>query len=298
MPSFPLNAFRMVFILLFSGLVQAEDTRFSRTAQALVVAPEESQVDFARVSLLALYDSLRAEAALALEELPDAPQPARLHSWARGVEAYSEGLLIMLEALEFGDLPRIHVYPRGQVALTVQQQRVMLSHPRSAQQAALEQAILEDFCSRRHCAALTAALVEPVPLTIGHSPLVVAWSFSVDGPVCSSRSLALAFDMQASLPAVRMLCEKFFAELGALVLGIAGQLKHGVAVEWQALAVQGLARREQDLVRLNAQGDSLLLALPLLRDYPAALQAALPWARALLNGQELPLILQAVELGW
>ena len=187
---------------------------------------------------------------------------------------------------------------RGQVALGLLQRRVMLSHPRSGEQAALEQQILEDFCSLRQCIGLTAGPVEPLPLTLAPSPLPVAWSFSIDGPVCSSKSLALQMSVKMPLSAGRMLCEQYFSELGMLLLGIARQQTHGVSVVWRELVVQALPGREEGLVRLNSQGDSLLMALPLLQDYPTALRAVLPWAEALLIGQEQALSLTARELGW
>ena len=286
--------------LLFAAGVNASESsnRFERTARALAAAPEESREAFARIALEELAAALLAEAELARVEMADSERPGKLASWSKGVEAYSTQLLKMLENMSYGDLPEVSVDRHGSVAVAVGAQRVLLSHPRGDGQSAYEQEVLGAFCDLRYCEGLTSAPEQASPIEVTSSRLPVAWSFSEDGPVCSARALSLQLPASMALPAARMLCVQMFAELGALYAAIAREQRHGVLVDWNGLRVETLPSREDHLVRLNAQGDSLLLPLPLLARTPELLRRTEPWGRGLLEGEQRALAMDALEFGW
>ncbi|MEM1111487.1 MAG: hypothetical protein AAGI11_06225 [Pseudomonadota bacterium] len=272
--------------------------RFQRTAAALADADPDTRVTFAKIALITLSEAFLAEVELARSEIENSSRPAKLASWSGGVERYSENLLAMLDALDYGDLPEISVYPFGTVALGVQGERVLLNHPRSALQSAFEQQVLAEFCALQFCRDLTLGDAQTPIIDFEEEGLALAWSFSVDGPVCTRRALSLQFTPAMALPAARMLCEQLFSELGRLFTGMAREQRHGVMLDWEAVTIEALEGRSDHLITLNDRGDALLLPLPLLADNPAVVARCLPWGRYLLAGELQPLALTTDEFGW
>ena len=112
------------------------------------------------------------------------------------------------------------------------------------------------------------------------------WSFSAQGPVCSYQGINVRFESQKNLANSRQICEQFFHEVMTLTDELAWQQRHGVAIEWEDLDIQATPHRSEHMVALNAIGDAVLVAVPLLYRSPDLLQQVLPWIRQRLNNQQ------------
>ena len=275
--------------------------RYTRTTLALADAPPQWRSDFASKSLLLLAEIYLAESDLALREAEDreGAAAAKLRGWSRAVASYGEQLLLVLDDVELG-FP-VELLPLGDrgVALQIADRTVMLNHPRADQQAAYELRVLAGFCSIRNCNALTPP-AEPEPIPMTPPTVAVDWQFSDDGPVCSSGGVAIQFNSTANLARVRPLCAQALQELLALELELRWQKRHGVTVDYESLDISATPRRPEHLVRLNNNGDSMLLSLPLLHGSEGLLAAVSNWLyqRVETASRSAPLVLTADQFGW
>ena len=256
------------------------------------------QRDFATVALNLLIDALTAESDQARSEMLRAQRPQKLMSWSRAVDRYVEHLVLLEDDLRLGLPVALSVQPDQTVVMAVADRRVLLTHPRADHQSAYEQAVLADFCGRQHCRQLTlvSAAVDPVPLSV--EDVATAWSFTYEGPLCSARSLHLQFGPQANLGRARGLCRQLFAEIALFYRVIAGEQRHGVYIAWQDLSLTVAPGRSEHLVQLNARGDSIIAALPLLYTSEGLLAQTVPWGRAVLAGETGELTLHSSDYDW
>jgi hypothetical protein len=289
-------------------------SRFERTVAYLQDAPAAQQTDFAIVALTELVAVYMAEADLARAG-PAQPQGSprgALLGWSIAVDEYANQLLLVLDELEQGQPVTLRPGQPGPAVVTVAGHAVILGHPRADQQGAFEQRVLTDFCSRHDCvtapatttatSAVTAttattAQAEPIPVTIVRvNPL---WTFTASGPVCSIDGIEVAFSSNSNLASLRGICEQFVQELAALANELAGQQRHGVALDWDGLLVTATPGGPEHLVRLNAAGDSVLVTVPLLFGNPNLLADVKPWLAARVGREAAPTVrLNAAKYGW
>jgi hypothetical protein len=255
----------------------AELSRFLRTAIALQSASDDQRARFATEALGQLYSVYSAESGLARREAEERGGARKLLAWSGAVDRFAEQLLLVLEDVQQGFPVAIGTRRDRVVVVAAADRFVMLTHPRVGEQAAFEAQVLQAFCSRSDCAALTATddPADDMPVLAGAiRPL---WSFSADGPLCSHAGIAIRFSPGAALAPLRVACRRFFEELNDLLTEISWQQLHGAAVEWDQLSIRPTPGETEYFVRLNRAGDVALADLPLLHASPGLLRAALPW---------------------
>lgn len=271
--------------------------RFERTVAALSFSDHAQRARFATIALAELAEVYVAEADLARREAADAA-PDRRFGWAHAVDAYSQQFLLLIEDLDMGFPVELSASPHEAVAVAVGGRSIILSHPRSNQQAALESRILARFCAGTKCEELTrsSASVASAPVNGGD----IRWRFSEDGAICSSGTgLEVVFPVRGSLANYRRLCAQLVQEARSLVQDIRWQSKHGVVVEWPALAISTTGLRPSHLVTLNTAGDTSLVDAPLLFASGAALIDLTPWLASRVRGSApVQLSVSASDYGW
>lgn len=289
---------------LQSGDEPAALSRFQRTVLSLRESSPEDQAGFATQALEQLAEVYMAEADLARTEArkEQGKQAARLRGWSMAVDQYASQLLLLLDDVTEGYPVELVANREGSVSVTVADRAVILGHPRPGQQAAYEQQVLTDFCARHDCVGLTASVlaaetVQPIPMTA--NPVSPRWTFTGSGPVCSNEGVTVRFESTRQLAALRELCVQLMQELATLATELAWQGRHGVVVDWKALALSATPGRPGHLLRLNAPGDSILVTVPLLYGSPGLLVDIQPWLRARAAGELAPVLeLDAANYGW
>ncbi len=293
-----------LLLAMTSGWSQASEqtanpSRYQRTVESLQQAPPELSATFAEVALAELVAIYLAEAGLARNQARESARSGKLLGWAVAVENYAEDLLILLEAVEQGAPATLQPNRNEVPTLTVAERAIMLSHPRAGQQGEFEQRILADFCAREDCAPLTAIDPDAAPLPVSAALVTPEWSFNPEGAVCRYRGITLPFRGDQNLTRLRSLCNQLAQELALLANEIAWQRRHGVVVEWHALAVNPVPQTPEHVVILNAAGDSILVSVPLLYATPALLADILPWLQSVqADDSPQPLRLDPAKYGW
>jgi hypothetical protein len=284
-------------------VVESPASRFQRTVLGLESAPDEWRSEFASVALVHLAEIYLGEADLARSELNESSNAAKLEGWSRAVAAYADQLILVQQDVETGFPVEVFARFPDEASLRVAGRTVILNHPRADQQAAYEQHVLLDFCGRRDCISLTAPDVEPgsapEPIPVSAPLVSPQWRFTQRGPVCSLNSFALHFEPAADLSKARPLCTQLLQEMTMLAMEIRWQQRHGVAVGWEVLTIKATPRRPEHMIILNADGDTLLLSLPLLHAQPRLLKDIYPWLQAIVGGKTpAALALNASTYGW
>ena len=278
---------------------QSNGSRYQRTVLALQNSSAEIQADFASTALRALVEVYIAEADLARNQAESEQNNAKLMGWSRAVDQYARQLALVVDDIELG-LP-VELQPNDAESVTVMAggRSVIVSHPRVDQQTSFEQRVLLDFCRRQDCQLLTAGSTGASPIPVSASGVDPVWTFTETGPVCSYKDIELRFANATHLARWRMTCKQLLQELMTLADEIAWQGRHGVVVEWQALAVQPTPQRPEHLVLLNGKGDSLLATIPLIYGSPALLADITPWLKSrVTSGKSVPVKLEAERYGW
>jgi hypothetical protein len=144
---------------------------------------------------------------------------------------------------------------------------------------------------------LTDARPEPIPLSAARAtPL---WTFTDRGPVCSNEGLEVHFSGTENLSTLRQLCDQLAVETAALASELSWQTRHGVAIDWDGLAMSATPGRPEHLLRVNAAGDSILLTMPLLYASEGLLADIKPWLHSKVAGDGAAAVrLDAADYGW
>jgi len=273
-------------------------TRFQRTVQYLQDAPPELRGEFAAIALTNLSEAYRAEAQLARAETRATGHKARLGGWSAMVDYYARQMPMLLADIALGLPVHLTLGEEQSLAITVADRTVIVSPPRLSQQSAFEHTILSDFCKIHSCEQfLPATALESS--SVAMVAVRPSWSFSTQGPVCSYQGINVRFESQKDLANSRQICKQFFREVMTLTDELAWQQRHGVAIEWENLDIQAVPHRSEHMVGLNAIGDAVLVAVPLLHRSPELLQQVLPWIRQRLSNQQEPSIdIEANRIGW
>lgn len=282
---------------------EAAASRFQRTVLGLETAPDEWRSEFADVALMHLAEIYLGEADLARSEREESLNAAKLDGWSRAVADYADQLILVQQDVETGFPVEVFARFPDEASLRVAGRTVILNHPRADQQAAYEQGVLLDFCGRRDCFSLTAPDVEPgnrpEPIPVSVPVVTPQWRFTERGAVCSLNSFQLRFGQASDLTSARLLCTQLLQEMTMLAMEIRWQQRHGVAANWDVIAIKATPQRPQHMVILNEGGDTLLLSLPVLHAQPALLKDLHPWFHAIVGGK-MPgaLALDASTYGW
>ncbi len=286
---------------VISGPVGGE-SRFHRTVAYLQGAPPEEQNAFAFTALTVLAQAHAREAALAREEMQVNGKDAKLLGWSVAVDQYASQLLVMREDLLLGFPAGLSLESSKPLTLVLGERSVILSHPRSDQQSALEQSILFEFCTRHDCDLYTAADIEQQAIPVSSGRVRPDWIFSVQGPVCTYRGIQVQFTTTGQMARSRLICEQFLQEVMMLDNELAWQRRHAVIVEWEHVAIAATPGQPEHVVRLNSLGDTVLISLPVLYGSAGLLEDIQPWLRDRESeedeGGNIHVELKAAHYGW
>lgn len=292
----------ILLVLPVSGTAASdlyESSRYQRMVNTLLIAGDTAQqTDFASTALAELIAIYVAETDLARSEAREKESAARLYSWARGVDVYADNLITMLEDLNVFGQVSVEVLERGEVRIEVGEQSAIISHPRPSQQRLLEQRIIADFCARNDCYRPVAQSPGKAPNPVSTISVTPSWTFERDGVFCSAEGVVIDFGAPERLAQKREICQQFFRELMALYNELDWQRRNGVVVQWKHWSISSAADRPEHLVMLNAFGDALLLALPLIYSSPGMSVDIQPWLSARLDGDFSRLALDSMDYNW
>jgi hypothetical protein len=270
-----------------------QQSRFARTVMSLQDAAPEVRSDFATIALSVLANAYSTEARLALRNDQDA------RAWTSTVEQYAGQIYQLLDDVELGLAVQLILEADQSLAINVGDSTVIVTHPRTSQQGALEQAILKEFCSRQECGQIESDPKAAKPISASEAYIRPAWSFTQHGSECSYEGITVRFSNSQNTAHARLICEQFLQEVMALADELAGQHRHGVEIQWEQLEMQSVPASPEHLVRLNPWGDSVLVAAPLLGGSPQLLQQVRPWLRQWLeSSSQSKLEIDAASYGW
>lgn len=277
----------------------AGDSRFQRTVVYMREATPGLRADFADTALRHLSVAYTLEAELAREEAGMPGGDRTLLAWSVAVEQYASALPLLLEDIELGFPVELSVAREESPGVAVAGRTVILSHPRPDQQSVFEGAVLADFCARHDCEQFTPGTDSPQPIPVTTTLVKPDWSFTEKGPICAYRGIEVRFSGNRELARHRMICEQFLQEVMTLIDELAWQRRHAVKIDWDGLVIKLTPHRPEHRVQLNANGESILLAVPLLYGSPGLLQDITGWLRLRLDGdQSATLQIEAVQYGW
>jgi hypothetical protein len=177
--------------------------------------------------------------------------------------------------------------PGNSLYLIVDDKPVVISGPRTEDQADLEKRIVSRFCSLHPCKQLI-----PMPGPSAAEPVVstpattTRWSFSEGaGPICSTDDgLVFQFDNASDLRRKREACARVVAELHLLAAEIIERKKIGARVNWKAIKIVTLPLGVSHEIQLNNDGDALNLYVPALAAAPDLFMLLRPWLAANVSG--------------
>lgn len=283
-----------------NGGQQKKKNRFERIVLALAHASPAERRLFAQLAVDNLKVQYSLEAELARSEVDEPSLNTKNLGWAFSVERFTDYLTTVSKALQGGVAPVvITLTTTGSILLSVGSHRLILSHPREAQQVTFEQELLAEFCAGRRCQQL---LSENASFIDGQGPLEqqkLHWNFSTQGASCSTYGFTLLFSSTVRIAQIKDFCNKLFAELKALSKELRTQQQQGVWIELSSISLECPNDQGAHLLRLNAVGDAAFLALPVLATSPAFLSLIVEFLVQKSNQQAKPTLeLQAVDYGW
>ena len=260
-------------------------SEFNRLAMAVSDAPTPVRVGFAVAAVSEMAIAHRNEADRARQDARNNIAGRSPLRWALAVDAYAAELTAVVNSVTSDTPIEIEIGPADSVALNIDGKPVMVSFPKTRQQAVFEQRIIERFCNIYRCEDLIAEhhRSELSPRSKKAAPL---WSFSEQaGPVCATDDgLEFQFQDTVNLSQKRKACGQIVAELNALAELIAKNLPGGVRIDWNRLAIRPLAGEDQQLVELDGEGGSIHMPLPALAATTQLFILVRPWLAAKVKG--------------
>lgn len=257
------------------------------------------RAEFALAGLAELYEVYSGEADLAKNQAQNQLDGGKLLGWSYSVYRYANEILGAIDAIEQRSEVTLVKVERDYVTVKVAGYSYILSHPRSDQQAAFEQRVLNQFCIIHDCSGLSQAGNSPVRGTLGTEKPSPVWQFRENGAVCSMRGMDLYFADMSRLAGARDLCTRFMGELLTLAGELIWQRQYSVEVDWGFMDISDTPDSPVHIVQLNAQGDAAMLTVPLLWSTPGLLTQLKPWLRATVNGEKVnKVLLKAADFGW
>lgn len=273
----------------------AQQSRFLRTVLAVQDAAPEVRSDFAATALSHLAGAYSTETRLARRNDQDAGSRA----WSATVDQYASQMRLLLDDVELGLPVRLTIEADDSLAIAVGDRTVIINHPRLSQQGALEQDILQDFCSRQECGQISPDPGQLEPIPTSGTYIKPHWNFTERGSDCSFQGITVRFRSDQGTANARVICEQFLQELVTLADALAVQWRYAVDIQWEQLELQAAPGRPEHTVRLNALGDSVTVTAPLLHATPGLLRQVLPWLRQRLeNTPAAPVEIDAAGYGW
>ena len=256
-------------------------------ALGLKDAPGPVRADLAYAAISELAAAFALESRLARQEMRHQPGQRKLRRWAVAVESLASELDELAQTVTTQSSVHIGFGPGNSLYLIVDDKPVVVSGPRTDDQADLENRIVLRFCSLHPCKQLI-----PMPGPSDAEPVVSTratrthWSFSEDvGPICSTDDgLVFQFDNASDLRRKREACARVVAELHLLAAEIIQRKKQGTRVNWKAMKIKTLPLGVRHEIQLNNDGDALNLYVPALAAAPDLFMLLRPWLAANVSG--------------
>lgn len=278
-----------------------ERSRFVRTVQYVQHSCVDDRAKFTEVALTQLIAVYMAEADLARADAAH-KEPAgrgKLLGWAQAVDQYTNQLLLLLDDVEQGFPVSVRLDQQGLLTAFVADRAVILGHPRAAQQSAYEMRVLTEFCNVHDCQRMSVATSQAQPIPDADMRVAPLWNFTAGGPVCIYDAIEVQFQNTQNMPIKRGLCAALMQEIATVAVELAWQGRHGVVIDWAALAISATPGRLEHSVSLNKVGDSVLAQLPLLFSNASLLADISGWLSARTGGKTPAVIrLNADDYGW
>lgn len=270
----------------------------AQLAQNLGDAPAPVRADLAYAAVSELAAAFAQESTLARQEMYRHPGQRKLQRWAVAVESLAFELDELAQTVTAQSSVQIGVGVGNSLYLVVDDQPVVVSGPRTEDQADLENRIVSRFCSLHPCEQLIT-LPSPSrgePLASIRTP-ETRWSFSAEsGPICSTDDgLDFRFDNASDLRRKREACERVVDELHLLGAEIIERRKTGIRVDWDAMKIVTLPLGGAHEIHLNTDGDVLNLYVPALAAAPELFTLLRPWLAANVSGVEHRVIITDAE---
>ena len=267
-------------------------------ALGLKDAPGPVRADLAYVAISELAAAYALESRLARQETGHQPGQRKLRRWAVAVENLASELDELAQTVTPQSSVRTGFGPGNSLYLIVDDKPVVVSGPRTDDQADLEKRIVSRFCSLHPCTQLI-----PLPQLSNAEPVVstratkTQWSFSEDaGPICSTDDgLVFQFENASDLRRKREACARVVAELHLLAAEIIQRKKQGTRVNWKAMKIVTLPLRLHHEIHLNNDGDVLILYVPALADAPDLFTLLRPWLAANVSGVDHRVVISDAE---
>jgi len=279
--------------------IESQLSRLNRIALAVSKEAEPVRADFARIAISEMTAAHTAEAERARQDAraSNADRRRELIRWAGAVDDYAAELAAVGDILTPQTAVDVSIGHDNSIYLNIAGRPVVVGTPRAREQSEFEQSIIERFCAVYRCDDFVADLgLAAAPARVRGQP--PSWSFSqYAGPACSTADgLELQFRTMQDLQRKRDICTRLVAELYRLLSAMETETGAGVRTDWNWLEIRGNPNAEQQLVVLNASGDTLQLALPGLAAVPDFLRRSLPWLAARLKGDSYHLVLLNADI--
>ena len=265
-------------------------------AARLQTAPEPLRSEFALAALSELILAYQREAERARAEVRRGAADQDLLRWCTAVQGLVADLKRLADSLSAETPVSISTLYADTVYLIVDGNPVLLTGPRTGENAALERRVLERFCGRNDCTDLVKE-EQPAESARREPEAPPLWRFSdIGGPVCATGDgLEFQFQNASGLKEKREACTRIVAELNTLASALAREIASSTPVDWNRLAIRTAFGADVQHIVLNADGDYLLMSAPSLEQSQELFSLVRPWLAAKVAGQRYNLVVLNTE---
>ena len=260
--------------------------------------PAWIRAELALAAITEMADVYSLEAKRARLDIQPKGRQRDLRSWTVAVDDMARELALLANSLSSSSSVYIGVSQENSVYLVVDGHPLIVNGPRMHDQAALEQRIVERFCSFQPCAQWMPESLDGASESVQTTGSVVThWSFSEDaGPVCmTDDGLQFRFQSMANIGWKRRQCQRVVADLHVLTKAIGQRQRSGVRVDWESMAIVAVTGSDQRRVELNRDGDYFTAYLPGLSASDELFVLLRPWLAAKVKGIDYSLVVRDAE---
>ena len=294
-----MQALLLLCLVPLSIATAFESYYLDQLALGLKDAPGPVRADLAYAAISELAAAYALESSLARQEMRNQPGQRKLRRWAVAVESLASELDELAQTVTTQSSVHTGFGAGNSLYVIVDDKPVVISGPRTEDQADLEKRIVSRFCSLHPCKQLI-----PMPRPSDAEPAVSTraikthWSFSEDaGPICSTDDgLVFQFDNASDLRRKREACGRVAAELHLLAAEIIQRNKEGTRVNWKTMKIVALPLGTQHEIQLNNDGDALNLYVPALAAAPDLFMLLRPWLAANVSGVHHRAVISDAEI--
>jgi hypothetical protein len=244
-----------------------------------------ARVVFARAALAELIDAYYAELGRAsAEQSSDAKRRAETSRWVRSTLGFVQHLERVAAAVTDATAVTLIIDLDGVVRMVLGGAQVMVSPPRGADLAGVEQRIVDQVCVQLRCDAELPSLESRVATRSQDYQLT--WEFGDREPptLRAQDGLACRFRDRTHLVLRQQACERAIGEMRLLAEALRTLRYEGRHIDWGIMRILPGGPGELHRVMVDRAGNFIELALPLTARTDASLELGKAWLRAQLNG--------------